>query len=120
MYASRLSLPGFVYVQRFVFRIKVSVKQGYLRLCVCVCLCVRASLCLLSDVAAVFMSACVIMRPQGAENSDSLTWRGEERWEAEGDLILLFYHRAQGPDTCESLPLLSPYLNMYYYLRTSL
>lgn len=76
------------------------------------CVRVRAPLCLLSDVAAVFMSACVIMRPQGAENSDSLTWRGEERWEAEGDLILLFYHRAQGPDTCESLPLLSPYLNM--------
>lgn len=35
-------------------------------------------LCLLSDVEAVFQSVCVIMRPQGAENSDTLTWREEE------------------------------------------
>lgn len=74
----------------------------------CVCLCVRAPLCLLSDVAAVFQSACVIMRPQGAENSDSLTWRGWERSEAEGDLILLCSRWAQEPDAFENLSLLSP------------
>lgn len=32
-------------------------------------------LCSLSDVAAVFLSVCVIMRPQGAEKSDTLTRR---------------------------------------------
>ena len=74
------------------------------RVCVCVCVCECTPLCLLSDVAAVFQSACVIMRPQGAENSDSLTWRGEERSEAEGDPVLLFHHRAREPDTCENLP----------------
>lgn len=55
-------------------------------------------LCLVSDMAAVFQSVCVIMRPQGAENSGTLTWREEEHSEAEwvwGDkdaLIPLFCH----------------------------
>lgn len=55
----------------------------------------RGLLCLLSDMAAVFQSVCEIMRPQGAENSDTPTWREEEHSEAEwewgGTRMLLFY-----------------------------
>lgn len=70
-------------------------------------MCECALLCLLPDMAAVFQSVCVIMRPQGAENSDPLTWKEKynqrQRGWAGGSwvmdaLILIFYQQAQKPD----------------------
>lgn len=68
-------------------------------------------LCLLSDMAAVFQSFYVIMRPQESENSDRLTWREKNIWRQRvggvGWMLLFSSSNAELKKASRKLPLLT-------------